>query len=438
MSRESGVGGRGSGNRSFPAPDSRLRTPDSQEDAQRAELDNGMTVLTRERPFADVTAISISVRGGSRNEHEETVGAAHFMEHMFFQGTPRRPSSEQVFGPISAQGGWLNAYTSFENINFQAVVGNDDFDLALDTLGDMLVNSLFEAEKIDKERQVVLEELIRGKNEPRRYAAELFFKHVLVDHPARNLPIGSRETINNSDRRVLMAFREENFLANNMVAAVVGNQRHEDVLARMAAVFEEMPVGPKPDYAAAPLPTTRSQRVEEPTVGSQAHLALGGIAPGADHPDTYALDIISATLGEVGRRLVREIRDERGLAAYVSSAYSTLTDIGIWWTMLSTSPGNVDAVIELILQEVRRIREQPLTAEELADAQSYIEGRAVLNLQTSIAFAQYLADREALAVEPPLAEYLRRVSAVTIDDVARVANAYLDPTAYTLVVLRPN
>src|SRR5215207_853782 len=154
-----------------------------QDDAKRNDLPNGMTVLTRERDYADVTAISISVRGGSRNEHADTVGAAHFMEHMFFQGTPSRPTSDAVFGPISARGGWLNAYTSFENINFQAVVKNEDFDLALETLGDMLVNSLFPENRNDKERKVVLKKLIRGKNDPPRYAVKWFFKNVWDEHP---------------------------------------------------------------------------------------------------------------------------------------------------------------------------------------------------------------------------------------------------------------
>jgi predicted Zn-dependent peptidase len=407
------------------------------DDAKRDDLASGMTVLTRERDYADVTAISISVRGGSRNEHDDTVGAAHFMEHMFFQGTPSRPTSDAVFGPISARGGWLNAYTSFENINFQAVVKNEDFGLALDTLADMLVNSLFAEDRIDKERQVVLEELIRGKNDPRRYAVELFFKSVWDEHPARNLPIGSRETLANSDRRVLTAFRDANFLASNMVTAVVGDQTHVDVVQRVSAGFEQMPNGRKPEFQTAPMPPARSRRIEETIPGSQAQIVFGLPAPGADHPDTYALDIVSAILGEVGRRLIGEIRDRRGLASSVGSSYSTLSDVGCWWAMVGTSLGNVDQVVELIIQEIRRLRAEPMDAGELEDAKSYIEGRAVLGLQTSIAFAQYLADRVAIGVEPPLDEYLRRVSSVTVKDVERVARSYLDPDAGTLVLLRP-
>ncbi|MCC6176878.1 MAG: insulinase family protein [Chloroflexi bacterium] len=407
------------------------------DDTRRSDLPNGMVVLTRERPYADVTAVSISVRGGSRNEHESTVGAAHFMEHMFFQGTPTRPTAEAIFTPISARGGWLNAYTSFENINFQAVVRNADFGLALDTLADMLVNSLFAAERIDKERQVVLEELIRGKNEPRRYAVELFFRAVWDEHPARNLPIGSRETLNNSDRSVLMAFRGEHFLASNMFASVVGDQHHEDVAERIATAFSAMPTGPRPVYPTAPVPPAKRRLVEDMTSGRQAQVILGLPAPGADAADTYALDVLSATLGEVGRRLTTEIRDRRGLASGVGSSYSTLSDVGCWYAMVGTSPANVDTVLDLIRAEMVRIRQDGVTPAEVADAQSYIEGRTVLGLQTSIAYAQYLADREAIGVEPPLDEYLRRVASVTADDVARVANAYLDPDATTTVILRP-
>jgi predicted Zn-dependent peptidase len=407
------------------------------DDAKRDELASGMTVLTRERDYADVTAISISVRGGSRNEHDDTVGAAHFMEHMFFQGTPTRPTSDAVFGPISARGGWLNAYTSFENINFQGVVKNEDFDLALTTLADMLVNSLFAEDRIDKERQVVLEELIRGKNDPRRYAVELFFKNVWDEHPARNLPIGSRETLANSDRRVLVAFRDANFLASNMVTAVVGDQKHEAVVERVMAAFQRMPNGPRPVFEQAPHPAAKAGRIEETIPGTQAQIVLGLPAPGADHADTYALDIMSAVLGEVGRRLVGEIRDKRGLASGVGSSYSTLSDVGCWYAMVGTSPGNVDQVIDLIVEQMRRIRSEAVEASVIEDAKSYIEGRAVLGLQTSIAFAQYLADREAIGVEPPLEEYLRRVSSVTVEDVQRVAQAYLDPDAATLVLMRP-
>ena len=407
------------------------------DDAKRDDLASGMTVLTRERDYADVTAISISVRGGSRNEHDDTVGAAHFMEHMFFQGTPTRPTSDAVFGPISARGGWLNAYTSFENINFQAVVKNEDFEFALDTLADMLVNSLFAEDRIDKERQVVLEELIRGKNDPRRYAVELFFRNVWDEHPARNLPIGSRETLANSDRKVLTSFRDANFLASNMVTAVVGDQKHEVVVERVAAAFERMPNGRKPEFQLAPVPPAKSRRIEETIPGTQAQIALGLPAPGANHPDTYALDILSATLGEVGRRLVGEIRDRRGLASSVGSSYSTLSDVGCWFAMVGTSPGNVEQVIELITEQMRRIRSEPLTESDLENAKSYIEGRVVLGLQTSIAFAQYLADRVAIGVEPPLEEYLRRVSSVTVADVQRVAQEYLDPDSGTLVLMRP-
>ena len=384
-----------------------------------------MTVLTRERPYADVTAISISVRGGSRNEHDDTVGAAHFMEHMFFQGTPIAPDHRLgVRADQRARRLAERLHALREHQLPGASSRTRTFRWRSTTLADMLVNSLFAEDRIDKERQVVLEELIRGKNDPRRYAVELFFKNVWEDHPARNLPIGSRETLANSDRKVLMAFRDANFLARNMVTAVVGDQSHDAVVERITAAFERDAERRQADASrSAPFPAAKPRRIEETSPGTQAQVvrrAAGRRAPII--ADTYALDIMSATLGEVGRRLVGEIRDERGLASSVGSSYSTLSDVGMLvgdGRDVAGQRGPGDRADPR--GDAADADATPSRCSELEDAKSYIEGRAVLGLQTSIAFAQYLADREAIGVEPPLEEYLRRVASVTAEDVERVA-----------------
>src|SRR5687767_12921674 len=136
----------------------------------RTRLGTGMLVVTKERPDAEVAALSVYVRGGSRDEDPGTVGAAHFMEHMYFQGTPRRPSSADIDQPITERGGWFNATTSWEGINFFTAVPTDAFDVALDVVSDILSNSLFRPEDVEKERRVVVEELNRNLNNPIAYA----------------------------------------------------------------------------------------------------------------------------------------------------------------------------------------------------------------------------------------------------------------------------
>src|SRR5687767_2219589 len=165
-------------------------------DVFRETLPNGMRALVKERPGTEVIAISVGIRGGSRDEDAETVGAAHFMEHMFFQGTPRRPDAASLGREVEALGGWTNAWTGWESINFQVVTPREGLDVALDVISDQMVNSVFAEDKIDKERRVVLEELNGRLNAPAQRAADLFFVEVFGDHPARNLPIGNRETVN--------------------------------------------------------------------------------------------------------------------------------------------------------------------------------------------------------------------------------------------------
>src|SRR5436190_13304487 len=186
-------------------------------------LPNGLLVLVRERPSSEVAAIDVGVRGGSRDEEPETVGAAHFMEHMYFQGTPTRPTARDIDREITSRGGWLNAWTGWESINFQAVVPNEEFDRALAVVSDLLVNALFEEAKIDKERRVVLEELNRRLNSPSGHVQDVFAQTIFAGHPAENLPIGNRDTLARSTRDVLVKFRDTYFVASNMVVAVAGN-----------------------------------------------------------------------------------------------------------------------------------------------------------------------------------------------------------------------
>lgn len=400
-------------------------------------LPNGLLVLVRERPETEVAAISVGIRGGSRDEEPATVGAAHFMEHMFFQGTPRRPTSQEIDREITSRGGWLNAWTGWESINFQAVVPAREFDRALDVVSDILVNSSFEESKIDKERRVVLEELNRRLSSPGTHVQDVFARTIFAGHPAENLPIGNRETLARSTRDVLVQFRDTYFVAGNMVLAVVGNVQHDEVFEKAAAAFAAMRQGAQPTFHPAPPPPARARLEELPTVGQQARLAIGTPAPGSDNDDRYALDVLVAVLGEAGRRLHNEVVEERGLASDIGVAFWELTDVGVWEVWAATAPEHVPAVIDVVKEHVRRARSEPLTDAELQEAKAYIRGSSRLGLESSIAQAQRLADGYALGRYESLDHYLDRIMAVTAEEVQTVANRYLDPEALTIVVLDP-
>jgi predicted Zn-dependent peptidase len=406
-------------------------------DVHRATLPNGLRVVVRERPGSEVVAISVGIRGGSRDEERETVGAAHFMEHMFFQGTPRRPDSADIDRDIEARGGWTNAWTGWESINFQVVAPRDGFDLALDVIADQMTSSLFAAEKVDKERQVVLEELNARLNNPSSRSFDVFLPAVFGDHPARNMPIGNRETIGQSTREVLVLFRDTYFVASNMVVAVVGDVDHRQVVEQVATAFADLRTGPVPPFKAAPVPASVARTIEEPSPARQARIVLGGPAPGYDSPDRYALHIAMALLGAAGRRLENEIVDRRGLASSVGPFYEVLTDVGVWGVWAGLAPGNVDAVLDLARAEVRRLADEPTSPNDLAEAKAYLRGSTLLHRERTVSLAEELADGEVLGIYESLDEFLARIDAITADDVRRAAAAHLRPDDATLVILRP-
>ncbi|HLH25859.1 MAG TPA: pitrilysin family protein [Chloroflexota bacterium] len=410
---------------------------DEEPGVYRATLPNGIVLVTKERPDAEVAALSIYVRGGSRNEDPSTVGAAHFMEHMFFQGTPTRPNSAAIDDPITERGGWLNATTAWEGITFFGTVPNSAFDVLLDTLSDILVNSVFAPDALEKERRVVIEELNRSLNNPNAYAFETYAKTVFADHPAHQMPGGDRSTVRTVSRDTLLAFRDRFFRASNLVVAAVGNLHHEEVEAQVAAAFANMRDGPAPTFTPSPRPAAKL-RVERLSVGArQAQIILGWPTVGTDSPDRYALQVLASALGSSGQVLAADLRDRLGLVTRVDTGYWELTDVGTWLIAAAAEPDKVDDAVAGMLDQVRAVRDTPLDPDELANAKAYIRGSDRRGLERSIDQAQDLSTGIALGNYQPLDEYLGHIAAVTADDVQRVARTYLDPDNYTLVVLGP-
>lgn len=401
------------------------------------ELPNGMLLVVKRRPGLEVAAISVGIRGGSRDEEKRTVGAAHFMEHMYFQGTPTRSGWAEIDGPISSRGGWLNAWTGWESINFQVVIPRRDFGVALEVQADLLVNALFAEEKLDKERRVVLEELNRRLNSPGTNVQDAFARIVFEGHPAFHLPIGDRETIGNSTREVLVAFRDGYFVASNMVVAAVGDFEAEPTFAAIAAAFKGMRTGPHPPFHPAPPPPPRPRTVQIEGPGTQSRLVMGVVAPGSDNDDRYPMDVLTAVLGESGRRLENVVVEQLGLAADIGVAFWELTDVGVWQIWVALAPANVEPTIEVVRKQLQRLRDEPLSDQELQEARAYIRGQTRLGLETNGSQAQHLSDGLALGRYQPIEAYLRHVGRVTADDVQRVARRYLDPEQLTVAILNP-
>ncbi|MCC7105436.1 MAG: insulinase family protein [Chloroflexi bacterium] len=409
-----------------PAPTLQVRT-----------FANGLRAVIQERPWSRVSAISVGIAGGSRHEDPSTVGAAHFMEHMYFQGTPRRPSVAIAQQDLEAVGGWNNAWTSTESINFQIMVPAEAFDLGLDILSDSLVNALFPAEQLERERRVVIEELNGSRNTPWRYGLELLQRQVLAGHPAAQLPAGSRETVQSISRDTILKFRDEHFVAANMVVAVVGNVQAAEVFPKLEAAFANMRQGPVPTSlpSAPPPPKPGLTTVDMPI--QQAQISLGIPVVGENSPDRSPLEVAANLLGDGGQRLRRTLVDEEEAASGVGTAYWQFSDVGVWVAVASADPKDADRAIALVRGELAKLREAAPDDEEVAASIGNLVGSARLAREGSMAEAVSIADGYVTNTYETLEEYVDRISRVTPADVQRVARQYLDPAQLTIVEVRP-
>jgi zinc protease len=260
---------------------------------------------------------------------------------------------------------------------------------------------------------------------------------VFGDHPAHNLPIGNRATIDNSTRDVLTSFRDTYFVAGNMAVAVVGDVQHDAIFKQLGEAFVGMRTGPIPAKNSAPVPPLVQRLQTDGSPAQQARIIVGGPTVGYDSPDRHVLDVIEAILGESGRRLERELVDTQAIASSVYPFYYPLTDVGVWGISAGSRPGDVDRVMDLAKAELRSLRETPVTPEELDEAKAYLRGSRLINRERSVDLAEELSDGEVLGTYEPMETYLSRVDAVTAADIQRVARAYFDPERLTETILRP-
>lgn len=400
-------------------------------------LDNGLLILTLPRRETRGVALNLAVLAGSRDEDARTAGAAHLMEHMFFQGTPSRPNPDEVVRPFVSRGGMFNASTERELINFFAEVPATGLPAAIEVVGDVICSSTFAAEALHRVREVVVGELRRRANNPSMLASDAFHAAILEGHPACHSPGGSAENVRSISLEAIGDYRASRFRASNMVLGVVGRVSHEEVGAQAQSAFAALPDGDcAPRISAEPTPA-RSRRVDLRSGQTQAQVMLGFVTPGLRSDDRFAIRVSSAILGRVGRRLSRELREERALTYSVSVRYGALTDVGLLSIATGVEAERVDDVIEIILSAVQQLRDEPISEQELADARGFVEGRSILAEESNHAQAHRISVQDLLGVPMSILEYIRRIHRVGRDDVQRVANAYLDPAAATVAVVRP-
>ena len=403
-------------------------------------LDNGIRVVSHEMPEHRSVSLGIWVENGSRHESAAQNGISHFIEHLLFKGTERR-SAAQIAEEMDAVGGVLNAFTSKEHTCYYAKVLDENLPLAVDLLTDIFLHSNFDAEEIERERSVILQEISQAEDTPDDFVHDLFSLDFFKDHPIARPICGREETVNSFQRADFLDFFKVRYKPRRVIVAAAGNFRH-DALARQMG---ELLGGVTDGANGAELPALDGERV--PVMGSgvyphnkaleQAHLCLGVAGIPQAHPKRYIAYVLNTLLGGgLSSRLFQEIREKRGKAYSVYSFSSSYKDAGYFGVYAGTSVESSAEVVELILQELKKMAAGEIREEELNRTRGQLVGSMMLGLESTDSWMSHIARNEIYYGQPVATEEIcQRIRAVSRDDVVELADALFRTNGMTLTLL---
>ncbi len=406
---------------------------------QLERLDNGLRILTAPIDSAQSVTCAIMLAAGSRYETPETNGIAHFSEHMFFKGTERRPTARDISMEIDGIGGEFNAFTGKEYTGYYVKCAAESRDIALDVLVDMLRNSKFDSEEIEREKGVIVEEMNMYFDTPRDYIGGVYEELLYGDQPLGWDIIGRKETIRSATRETFTSYLDHWYRPARMVVGVggkIGDGLHE----RVQELLGEVPQAPTGEPAPARVSENGGARVKVHTKASdQAHVCLGVHSYPLEHPDRYVLQVLATILGGgMSSRLFTEVRERRGLAYYVYGLNHSYTDAGSLYAQAGVDIQRIDDAVSTIARELRKIADEAVPADELDKAKSFAKGRFVLQLETSQGLIMFGLRREVLESKTPdPEEILAELDKVTAEDVQRVAQDVIARRALNLAVIGP-
>ena len=378
--------------------------------------------------------IGIWVENGSRYEETRENGVSHFIEHLLFKGTQRR-SAAQIAEEIDAVGGVLNAFTGKEYTCYYAKVLGEDVKMTTELLADIFLESVFAPEEIDRERQVVLQEISQAEDTPDDFIHDLFNLHFWQGHPL-SLPIfGSVDTVNAIDRELMVSFMADRYRAERILIAAAGAVDHDRLVADCERLFGSIPRNGK--RAEIEAPRERLMVINHPKKLEQAHLCIGGPGLSQVAPMRYAAYLLNTALGGgMSSRLFQEVREKRGRVYSIYSFLSAFLDCGYFGIYAGTSPDWVDEVIEVSLNEIAKVAHEGLKNEELARAKSQLKGNMLLGMESTDSRMNRLARNEIyFRRDIPLEEIAREIEAVGNEQVIELASSCFKPDRMGLVML---
>jgi predicted Zn-dependent peptidase len=402
---------------------------------QRIVLPSGLTVLVESLPYVRSVALGYSLRSGSAVESVEHSGASHFLEHLVFKGTEKRNTAE-IAQAIDILGGDVDAFTGKEYTSFYAHVLDEQVDLALDLLTDIVVAPRFTDDDIESERSVILEEIKMVEDTPDDLVHEIFVEKFWPDHPLGRPILGSEETVNSLQRAQIADHYRETFHPANVIFCASGNVRPEQIIPFLEKTFPPVSAPPIRREWNAPTPSQHVNLREKREL-EQVHVCLGSRGVPQQVDERYAAAIFNTILGgAMSSRLFQRILEMEGLVYTIMSYHNGYLHGGYEAVYAACAPKNLKRVLSITLDEMRKLRNDNATADELAAAKLHLKGSILLSLESTVSRMSGIMRQEyyfGRQFTPD--EIIAHIDAVTLEDLERVAATIVDPGTLSLTLL---
>lgn len=406
------------------------------ENIQTSTLANGVRVVSETVPHVESISIGIWVGVGSRDEDRPVRGITHFIEHMLFKGTERR-NARQIAEEIESRGGNLNAFTDKEYTCYYAKALAEHAEVVMDVLSDMLCHSVLDPVELEREKNVVLEEIKRYRDTPDDMIHDVFAQTVWNTHPLGRPIIGTDRTVAGLQRENLIEYIRTHYTPDRIVVAAAGNVPHEQIVILSQRYLGHLSGNTGTRRVRPPHASGQSRTIRKRT--EQVHFCMGGQGYSQKDDARYVLTIIDSVLGgSMSSRLFQEIREKRGLAYAIGSYSIAYQESGLFAIYGGTSPETFAQVVDLTRAEIEKVKRHNLTEEEVQKAKTQIRGALVLGLESmSNRMMRMGKSMIYFGRVIPLEEIIGKINAVTHDDIARVANHIFDERNLSLAAVGP-
>lgn len=391
---------------------------------QILHLSNGVRVVYL-HASAPVAHLGVTFLAGSRYENEQEIGLAHFLEHCIFKGTEKRKTL-QILSRLDDVGGEINAYTTKEEICVYASFVKNHFSRAAELLADIAINSNFPEKEIEKEKEIVLDELISYKDNPSEKLFDDFEALLFGDHALGNNILGTEESLASFGRKELIEYIEKYFFAENCVISFVGDIPSKKIVNKLESYFGAMKNGKKP-MAPVHFSDYIPKKIRIAESNYQTHVMIGGLAPGYTNEDRRGMTLLINILGgpALNSRLTLSVREKYGYSYTIEAQFNTFSEVGYWNVYFGTDEKYLNKTLKVVYAEIKKLRDQELTEKQLKKAKEQLKGHIALSLDSNVGLMQGLGKSLLLFNQiDTIEEIYTSIDKLTSKELQRIAKQY--------------